>query len=66
GQVVTNFLSNSIKFTPEGGRITISVETEEFVDELDGNTKKRLLVSVEDTGIGISKEEIPLLFDKYK
>ncbi len=66
GQVVTNFLSNSIKFTPEGGRITISVETEEFVDELDGNTKKRLLVSVEDTGIGISKEEIPLPFDKYK
>ncbi len=66
GQVMMNFLSNSIKFTTEGGRIGISVETEEVVDEVDAETRKQLVVSVVDTGAGIAKEEIPSLFEKYK
>ena len=66
GQAMTNFVSNSIKFTPEGGTISISADQEDFLDELDGNTKKRLIVMVADTGAGIAKEELPTLFEKYK
>lgn len=66
GQVMTNFVSNSIKFTPEGGTISVSADQEDFLDELDGKTKKRLIVMVADTGAGIAKEELPALFDKYK
>lgn len=66
GQVMTNLVSNSIKFTPEGGTISIAADVEDYVDELDGSTRKRLIVSVADTGAGIAKEELPLLFDKYK
>ncbi len=65
-QVMTNFVSNSIKFTPEGGTISISADQEDFLDELDGRTKKRLIVMVVDTGAGIAKKELPTLFDKYK
>ncbi|MFQ5797574.1 MAG: sensor histidine kinase [Bacteroidota bacterium] len=66
GQVMTNFVSNSIKFTPEGGTISISADLQDFVDELDGSTRKQLIVTVADTGAGIAKEELPLLFGKYK
>ena len=66
GQVMTNFVSNSIKFTPEGGTIRVSANLEDFSDELDGRIRKRLVVTVADTGAGIAKEELPLLFDKYK
>jgi len=54
-EVLINLISNSIKFTPEGGWIKI-ICTEE-----DGE----VLVSVQDSGVGIAKEDIPKLFDKF-
>lgn len=54
-QVLTNLLSNASKFTKEGS-ISISL------DELDNEVK----FSVCDTGMGLSPEEIPHLFNKYK
>ncbi|MFQ5798234.1 MAG: sensor histidine kinase [Bacteroidota bacterium] len=66
GQVMMNFVSNSIKFTAEGGRISISVDAEEVADDIDARTRKQLVVCVADTGVGIAKEEIPFLFEKYK
>ena len=56
-QVLWNVLKNAIKFTPEGGRITIATR-----DEPDG----RIAISVEDTGIGISDELLPRLFDAFE
>ena len=50
-QVFTNLLTNAIKFTPEGGNVTMTVYMDEF---------KRMCVRVEDTGIGISPEDIPI------
>ena len=54
-QVFTNLLGNAVKFTPKGGKITLRV-TEE-----DGH----ILVEVTDTGIGISPEELPRVFDDF-
>jgi len=66
GQVMMNFVSNSIKFTAEGGRISISVDAEEVAEDIDAGTRKQLVICVADTGVGIAKEEIPFLFEKYK
>jgi len=54
-EVLINLISNSIKFTPKGGWIKV-ICTEE-----DGE----VLVSVRDSGVGIAKEDIPKLFDKF-
>jgi two-component system sensor histidine kinase BarA len=55
-QILTNLISNAVKFTPEGGRVTIKAAT-------DGND---LLFTVSDTGVGISPEEKDLIFDKFR
>lgn len=52
--VVSNLVDNAIKFTPDGGKI--SVEAKE--------KKDHILVKVKDTGIGISNEDISKLFTK--
>jgi len=49
-QIVINLLSNATKFTPEGGRVTVSAR-------LDDNSGMK--ISVTDTGIGIAAEDIP-------
>jgi signal transduction histidine kinase len=55
-QVLYNYLSNAVKFTPEGGWITIRVIVEGF----------RFRLEVEDTGIGIHAEEISKLFQEFQ
>lgn len=54
-QTINNLISNSLKFTPEGGTITVSASVED-------NAVK---ISVSDTGIGIPKDEINDLFSKF-
>lgn len=60
-QVVTNLLSNSIKFTPEAGRITVKAENVPARDE----TPALIRVSVTDTGIGIAPEYHKTIFEKF-
>jgi CheY-like chemotaxis protein/anti-sigma regulatory factor (Ser/Thr protein kinase) len=55
-QVVWNLLSNAVKFTPRGGRVDVSVE------QHDGN----VVVSVADTGQGISPAFLPVVFDRFR
>ncbi len=55
-QVVNNLLQNAIKFTPEGGNITVSLKY------ADGNAR----LAVADTGRGINNEFLPYVFDRYK
>lgn len=59
-QCILNLLTNAIKYTPKG-TITFSVDYE-AIDE----NKIRLAVSVEDTGIGIKKEDIARLFSPFE
>lgn len=59
-QVITNLISNAIKFTPAGGSITLRA----FVVQDDGDACT-LRVEVSDTGIGISKEQQKRLFTSF-
>ncbi|MBI4576795.1 MAG: PAS domain S-box protein [Planctomycetes bacterium] len=61
-QVFTNLLTNSVKFTPEGGCITISARADGAL--ADGRVCVQ--VTVADTGVGIPAEELGQLFEKYK
>jgi two-component system phosphate regulon sensor histidine kinase PhoR len=56
-QVVLNLMSNSVKYTPEGGRVTVSADSD--------NLTRSVLVSVSDTGLGIPPDALPKLFDKF-
>jgi PAS domain S-box-containing protein len=55
-QVLFNYLSNALKFTPDGGCVTVRIRAE-------GERYFRL--AVEDTGLGISAEELGLLFREF-
>nr|WP_275332259.1 PAS domain-containing protein [Nodosilinea sp. TSF1-S3]MDF0366223.1 PAS domain-containing protein [Nodosilinea sp. TSF1-S3] len=55
-QIVGNLLSNAIKFTPEQGRVTVALRS------LDDQAE----VSVSDTGIGISPDFLPYLFESFR
>jgi two-component system sensor histidine kinase/response regulator len=55
-QILLNLLSNAIKFTPPEGQVTLRVTTAEGM----------ALLQVEDTGIGIPREQQPLLFEKFQ
>jgi signal transduction histidine kinase len=55
-KVLQNLLDNALKFTPQGGKITISLTPE----------KQDILVSVKDNGRGISPDALPHIFDRYQ
>ena len=57
GQVLGNLLGNALKFTPQGG--TISVAARELP------TRDTIEISVSDTGAGIRAHDLPLLFERY-
>lgn len=54
-QLFMNILDNSFKFTPSGGSITINVSLKE----------NNVLISIKDTGCGISKEDLPKVTEKF-
>ena len=60
-KVAVNLLSNAIKFTPKGGRIEMRI----WDEERPGLAEPLLRVCVEDTGIGIPQEKIPLVFERF-
>ena len=54
-QVVVNLLDNAIKYTPEGGKVSISVNKQD----------SRAILEVADSGIGISATDLPHIFDRF-
>jgi signal transduction histidine kinase len=54
-QAIANFLSNACRYTPAGGSIELGLKTEE----------ERALIWVSDTGIGISEEALPHVFERF-
>lgn len=59
-QVLINILGNAVKFTPEGGSVNFDIEE---VARFDGNATVRFIIR--DTGIGMSKEYLPHIFDAF-
>lgn len=55
GQVVANLVGNAIKYTPDGGLISVRAN----------NSNGQIVVSVQDTGIGIPLADQPYIFDKF-
>ena len=55
-QIIWNLLTNAIKFTPENGSVTLRLWVEDDT----------AIFQVEDTGIGIPEEQLPLLFEKFQ
>src|ERR671918_1488875 len=56
-QVASILLDNAVKYTPEGGSVTVSVGEED-----DGSS---VVLAVSDTGVGISEEQLPLIFERF-
>jgi signal transduction histidine kinase len=54
-RIVSNLLDNAIKYTPDGGAVTIAAKAEE----------KRINLTFKDTGIGISKTDLPHIFERF-
>jgi signal transduction histidine kinase len=54
-EVLGNLLSNAFKFTPRGGKVALSV----------GARENKVIISLADTGAGISPEQLPHIFDKF-
>jgi signal transduction histidine kinase len=55
-QILNNLISNAIKFTPEGGRVLLRAESE----------GSHVILTVQDTGVGIAPEEQELVFEKFR
>jgi signal transduction histidine kinase len=55
GQVLSNLISNAVKFTPSGGSVTVTLR----------GTRTGALIAVRDTGVGIDATELPHVFDRF-
>ena len=59
-QVLINILGNAVKFTPEGGNVTLKIEEAAKFD-----SKSVLCFKIIDTGVGMSKEYLPKIFESF-
>jgi signal transduction histidine kinase len=65
-EVLGNLVSNAVKFTPAGGRITLAVgPAPDFAVGESARPGPALRLAVEDTGVGIAAEQLPHVFDKF-
>ncbi|MCW1080206.1 cell wall metabolism sensor histidine kinase VicK [Streptococcus anginosus] len=54
-QVIDNIINNAIKYSPDGGKITVSMKT----------TDTQMILLISDEGLGIPKKDLPKIFDRF-
>jgi len=54
-QVIDNILNNAIKYSPDGGKITVTMKT----------TDDQMILSISDQGLGIPNQDLPRIFDRF-
>ena len=54
-QVIDNIINNAIKYSPDGGKITVTMKT----------TDDQMILSISDQGLGIPKQDLPRIFDRF-
>jgi signal transduction histidine kinase/transcriptional regulator with GAF, ATPase, and Fis domain len=65
-QVLTNFISNAIKFSDKAGKIIIKTRLLEIENKRSSELQKFVYVYVIDTGVGIAEDELEKVFNKYE
>jgi signal transduction histidine kinase len=64
-QILVNLLANAIKFTPEGGQVTVRCARSEAREDHDGAEGPWIRLDVEDTGVGIEPEQCERIFEPF-
>lgn len=62
--IFNNYLSNAIKFTPRNGQIDIQL-TEKYIKNSNEITKNQIVLAIADNGLGIPKQDIPKIFNRF-
>jgi two-component system, OmpR family, sensor histidine kinase BaeS len=55
GQIVANILTNALKFTPQGGKVSVEVKEEQLA----------VVIIISDTGIGINEDDLRFVFERF-
>lgn len=61
GKIIMNLLSNAFKFTPEGGRVDVSLD----ILPAEGDCSEQLEIKISDTGVGIADADKELIFERF-
>jgi len=65
-QVLSNLISNAFRHTPEGGTISINIESQIIQSRSEAKwTNHDLRITVHDTGLGIPAQDLPFIFDRF-
>ncbi len=65
-QVLMNYISNALKFTPAGGVIEVGSKLANGKNDLTGDKMREIHVWVKDSGVGIEEKELSKVFNKYE
>lgn len=68
-KILTNLVSNAVKYTLNDGHVRVSLKVTDRPDKeygLEAQSSRYLVIEVEDDGIGVKKEDLPHLFERYQ